>query len=162
MGDPIASIIHKLQLEKNEITLLLYDNLLNEEEDLTADATCVNVNLSLSAHANATQYYALRKKVSEKKQKTVEAAKVALKSAERKAMKQLKQVKTKAAVQMLRKPYWFEKFNWFISSDGYIVVSGRDMQQNEVCSPPHLLFYFLREANVLPHLASIQTVFAKR
>ena len=30
-----------------------------------------------------------------------------------------------------RKPHWFEKFRWFVSSDGIIVVAGSDAQQNE-------------------------------
>jgi predicted ribosome quality control (RQC) complex YloA/Tae2 family protein len=33
-----------------------------------------------------------------------------------------------------RKVHWFEKFNWFISSEGYLVLSGRDAQQNEQVS----------------------------
>jgi predicted ribosome quality control (RQC) complex YloA/Tae2 family protein len=42
------------------------------------------------------------------------------------------QVKAVAAVQQLRKPAWFEKFNWFVTSENYLVVSGRDAQQNEL------------------------------
>jgi predicted ribosome quality control (RQC) complex YloA/Tae2 family protein len=32
----------------------------------------------------------------------------------------------------MRKVHWFEKFNWFISSKNYLVISGRDAQQNEL------------------------------
>jgi hypothetical protein len=130
-GDLIASIIHKLRLPQNSITLLLYETLV-AEEDLSDEAEQVDIDLTLTAHGNATEYYAKRKKAAEKRQKTEESAKMAMKSAERKALSTLKEVKTKATIQKLRKPYWFEKFNWFISSDGYIVVSGRDMQQNEL------------------------------
>lgn len=35
-------------------------------------------------------------------------------------------------MKTIRNKYWFEKFFWFISSDNYIVVAGRDMQQNDV------------------------------
>lgn len=31
----------------------------------------------------------------------------------------------------LRKVHWFEKFNWFITSENYLVIAGRDVQQNE-------------------------------
>lgn len=31
-----------------------------------------------------------------------------------------------------RKAYWFERFHWFISSENYLVLSGRDAQQNEL------------------------------
>ena len=37
-----------------------------------------------------------------------------------------------AVVQQVRKPYWFERFNWFVSSENYLVLSGRDAQQNEL------------------------------
>lgn len=33
--------------------------------------------------------------------------------------------------QAVRKSYWFEKFHWFITTENYLVVGGRDMQQNE-------------------------------
>jgi len=32
----------------------------------------------------------------------------------------------------MRKVHWFEKFNWFISSENYLIISGRDAQQNEM------------------------------
>jgi predicted ribosome quality control (RQC) complex YloA/Tae2 family protein len=31
----------------------------------------------------------------------------------------------------MRKVHWFEKFNWFISSENYLIISGRDAQQND-------------------------------
>jgi len=33
---------------------------------------------------------------------------------------------------VVRKAAWFERFNWFISSENYLVISGRDAQQNEL------------------------------
>lgn len=35
-------------------------------------------------------------------------------------------------LQVVRKPAWFERFHWFISSENYLVISGRDAQQNEL------------------------------
>jgi len=35
-------------------------------------------------------------------------------------------------MQHVRKSLWFEKFHWFISTDNYLVLSGKDMQQNEM------------------------------
>jgi predicted ribosome quality control (RQC) complex YloA/Tae2 family protein len=32
---------------------------------------------------------------------------------------------------MQRKVFWFEKFIWFISSENYLVIGGRNAQQNE-------------------------------
>lgn len=42
------------------------------------------------------------------------------------------QEKTVATISHIRKVHWFEKFNWFISSENYLVISGRDAQQNEM------------------------------
>lgn len=42
------------------------------------------------------------------------------------------QEKTVANISHMRKVHWFEKFNWFISSENYLVISGRDAQQNEM------------------------------
>jgi hypothetical protein len=33
---------------------------------------------------------------------------------------------------VLRKPAWYERFHWFISSENYLVISGHDAQQNEL------------------------------
>jgi hypothetical protein len=35
-------------------------------------------------------------------------------------------------LQVVRKAAWFERFHWFISSENYLVISGRDAQQNEL------------------------------
>lgn len=42
------------------------------------------------------------------------------------------QEKTVASISHMRKVHWFEKFNWFISSENYLVISGCDAQQNEM------------------------------
>lgn len=59
---------------------------------------------------------------------------MALEAAEAKAKKQLAEAqRKKELVKVLpaRKPMWFEKFAWFITSDNYLVVAGKDAQQNE-------------------------------
>lgn len=37
-----------------------------------------------------------------------------------------------------RKQFWFEKFYWFISSENYLVITGRDFQQNEMIVKKYL------------------------
>lgn len=44
----------------------------------------------------------------------------------------LYQAKSVAAISHIRKVHWFEKFNWFVSSENYLIISGRDAQQNEL------------------------------
>ena len=34
--------------------------------------------------------------------------------------------------QLNRKTFWFEKFHWFITSENYLVIGGKDAHQNEL------------------------------
>ena len=56
------------------------------------------------------------------------------------------QVKAVAAAQALRKPHWFEKFHWFLTSENALVLSGRDAQQNEL-----LVKRYLRKDDLYVH-----------
>ncbi|NWZ72669.1 NEMF factor, partial [Acrocephalus arundinaceus] len=91
----------------------------------------VDVDLNLSAYANAKKYYDHKRHAAKKTQKTVEAAEKAFKSAEKKTKQTLREVQTVTTIQKARKVYW-QKFLWFISSENYLVIAGRDQQQNEL------------------------------
>ncbi|PKA52704.1 hypothetical protein AXF42_Ash001685 [Apostasia shenzhenica] len=132
-GNPVAGLIDKLHLERNCITLLLSNNIDEMDDD---EKTCpvdkVEVDLAFSAHANARRWYELKKKQEVKQEKTVSAHEKAFKAAEKKTRLQLAQEKTVAAISHMRRVHWFENFNWFISSENYLIISGRDAQQNEM------------------------------
>ncbi|CAK9218060.1 unnamed protein product [Sphagnum troendelagicum] len=132
-GNPVAGLIHSLQLEKNQITLLLssdFDDM--DDTEKTQPVSKVEVDLALSAHANARHWFDQKKRHAIKQEKTVAAHDKAFKAAEKKTQQQLAQAKSVAAISHLRKVHWFEKFNWFITSENYLVISGRDAQQNEL------------------------------
>lgn len=93
----------------------------------------------MTAFANARKYYEQKKTTATKHEKTIEATSKALKSAERKIRQDLKETKITATINKIRKPFWFEKFLWFISTDGHLVIAGRDMQQNEILVKRYLL-----------------------
>ncbi|KAM3358212.1 ribosome quality control complex subunit NEMF [Capsicum galapagoense] len=132
-GNPVAGLIDKLHLERNCMTLLLSNNLDEMDDDeKTQPVDKVEVDLALSAHANARRWYEMKKRQENKQEKTVTAHEKAFKAAERKTRLQLSQEKTVAVISHMRKVHWFEKFNWFISSENYLVISGRDAQQNEM------------------------------
>lgn len=100
----------------------------------------IEVNLGLTPFANAREYYDQKKVAAVKEQKTVEHTVTALKSAEKKIAQDLKKglKQEKPTLQLTRRQMWFEKFLWFISSDGYLVVGGRDASQNELLYKKHL------------------------
>ncbi|KAK4775824.1 hypothetical protein SAY87_023785 [Trapa incisa] len=132
-GNPVAGLIDKLYLERNCMTLLLSNNLDEMDDDeKTLPVDKVEVDLALSAHGNACRWYEMKKKQESKQEKTMTAHEKAFKAAERKTRLQLSQEKKVAMISHMRKVHWFEKFNWFISSENYLIISGRDAQQNEM------------------------------
>lgn len=108
----------------------------------------IDINLSMTPWANANNYFDHRKAAIEKEQKTKISATKALKSTEQKVMQDLKKNlnKEKVVLRPIRKAMWFEKFTWFVSSDGYLVIGGRDAQQNEI-----LYKKYLRKGDVYVH-----------
>jgi predicted ribosome quality control (RQC) complex YloA/Tae2 family protein len=51
---------------------------------------------------------------------------------ESKTAAELSKAATTTHIHQMRKVHWFEKFNWFVTSEGYLVLSGRDPQQTEM------------------------------
>ncbi|KAB0803533.1 hypothetical protein PPYR_00503 [Photinus pyralis] len=133
-GDPVAKHIKHLKLDTNHISLYLTDPYNDESggEIEGLPSAIIDIDLALSAFANARNYYDKKRFAAKKQQKTLESQGKALKSAEKKAKETLKEVKTITNIHKARKVYWFEKFFWFISSENYLVIGGRDQQQNEL------------------------------
>ena len=91
----------------------------------------VTLDVHASAHANARSYYGQTKAAAAKTTKTLEAAEHAVHAAEKKAQAMVQAMSTTHSIRAIRRNYWWEKFFWFVSSENYIVVGGRDAQQNE-------------------------------
>ncbi|ORY04279.1 fibronectin-binding protein A N-terminus-domain-containing protein [Clohesyomyces aquaticus] len=108
----------------------------------------IDVDLGLSAWANATEYFDQRRSAADKKERTVQASTKALQSHERKVAEDLKKglKQEKEVLRPVRRQQWFEKYIYFISSDGYLVLGGKDAQQNEI-----LYRRYLRKGDVYVH-----------
>ncbi|KAG8228129.1 hypothetical protein J437_LFUL000131, partial [Ladona fulva] len=143
-GDSVASSIHALKLQVNNITMKLSDpyeddDSSNEDgDDEPSKPMLVDIDLDLSAYANARAYYDQKRHAAVKQQKTLDSEKKALKSAEKKTKQALKEVQAITTINKARKVFWFERFFWFISSENYLVIGGRDQQQNEIVVKRHL------------------------
>ncbi|KAL5115256.1 hypothetical protein ACEQ8H_006848 [Pleosporales sp. CAS-2024a] len=94
----------------------------------------IDIDLALSPWANSTEYYDQKKTAASKEDRTLQASTRALKSHEKKVAEDLKKglKQEKDILRPVRKQQWFEKFIYFISSDGYLVLGGKDAQQNEI------------------------------
>uniref|UniRef100_A0A1B6FD40 NFACT RNA-binding domain-containing protein n=1 Tax=Cuerna arida TaxID=1464854 RepID=A0A1B6FD40_9HEMI len=149
-GDPVATAIAQLKLETNHITLHLSDPFFsddtssreedsdNEEGTSKIEPMNIDIDLALTSFSNAKKYYDKKRSAAKKQQKTVESQGKALKSAEKKTKQALKEVQAMSTITKARKVFWFEKFFWFISSENYLVIGGRDQQQNELIVKRHL------------------------
>jgi len=100
------------------------------------------IDLRKSASENAQDFYAKGKKAKRK----VAGAKKALEDTDRKIKnleeKQEKVLKGSEGLGLkkkeTRKQEWFEKFRWFESSDGFLVVGGKDATSNEILIKKHM------------------------
>jgi predicted ribosome quality control (RQC) complex YloA/Tae2 family protein len=84
------------------------------------------LDLKKSAQENAAHYYEEAKKLRGKAEGTKEAI---VKTKEE--LKVLEAEPKKPEVKIKRKREWYEKFHWFFSNDGFLVIGGRDAKQNE-------------------------------
>ena len=105
-----------------------------ESEKMTAHVLDVDIDLALSGWSNARQYYDQKKSAAVKEQKTLQASETALKNTERRINADLKKglKQEKAVLRPVRKQFWFEKFFYFVSSESYLVLGGKDPSQNEL------------------------------
>lgn len=108
----------------------------------------IDIDLALSPWSNARQYYDQKKTAAVKEQKTVAQSSQALQNAQRKIEADLKKglKEEKAVLRPQRKAFWFEKFSYFMSSDGYLVLGGKDAQQNEL-----LYRRYLKKGDIYVH-----------
>ena len=88
----------------------------------------VDIDMNISAHLNVKKYFEIKKKSHHKEVKTRDAADVAIKQAENTAARDLAKFKQTVMKSHQRKVFWFEKFIWFISSENYLVLGGRNAQ----------------------------------
>lgn len=99
IGNPIASLIAKLRLDKNRVVIRLPDILADSDSDSDEDSDSddgdtaqqssarkkrtyvdVDLDLGLTAYANASKLYSQRKVARSKEQKTAVAAERAIKA----------------------------------------------------------------------------------
>jgi predicted ribosome quality control (RQC) complex YloA/Tae2 family protein len=123
-----AQIIEQLQLDQGKVVV-----------DLGEDT--VTLEIDESVEKNAERYYEKSKEAKRK----VEGAKEALEETKQE-LEELEENKGEIDVEdafrdkekKKREKKWYEKFRWFFSSDGFLVLGGRDATSNEVLVKKHM------------------------
>jgi predicted ribosome quality control (RQC) complex YloA/Tae2 family protein len=101
-----------------------------------------SLNLRRTLYENAAEYYERGKKAKQKsagalvaleetRGKLAELERKIRKAEEQKAVKP-KEVMEELVKRKVKHKEWYEKFRWFTSSDGFLVVAGKDAVSNEV------------------------------
>lgn len=135
-GNELASMIDKVEFEKASFWCLVNDEEMNTERIL--------IDLRKTAYANASAYFDQRAQLVKK----LEGANAKEEEVLKKVYKEAQAAKKKATstIQDRRKQWWFERFHWFITSENYLVVSGRDKRQNDV-----LVEHYLKKDDIYLH-----------
>jgi hypothetical protein len=121
-GSPLASLIQDIDFEQRVVTVVL-------------DECTAKVSLDESARAASSSLWSLAKKARMKVAKTQEASVSVIKAAEKQAEGKLKARAWQQDASRLKKQKstqaWFQRFAWFVSSEGYLIVAPRDKGQCE-------------------------------
>jgi predicted ribosome quality control (RQC) complex YloA/Tae2 family protein len=100
----------------------------------------VEINLTRSLEENAGRYYDLAKKAKKK----LKGAKEALQDSKKKLVELQKQEdkfwqeEESKQKKKNRKREWYEKFHWFMSSEEFLCIGGKDATSNEIVVKKHM------------------------
>jgi len=110
----------------------------NQVLHVSVENRVFSINLRHSIQANADKYYS-RSKKAEKKLRGAEKKLQETRAKIEEAEKQVTLAKaTQRPLAKRRKKEWFENFRWFRSSDGFLVIGGRDATTNEILIKRHM------------------------
>ena len=95
---------------------------------VTLEETDLELDAALTVAQNAQKYYERAKELSRKAAGAREAMAI---TEQLRAGGATRRKAQPAAVHRRRKPKWYERFRWFFSSEGFLVLGGRDAESNE-------------------------------
>ncbi len=140
-GKDWQALISEITAAKKEAFVESFDSrslLVN----VCVDKLCFSLNLRRTLFENAAEYYERGKKAKQKSAGALTALEesrrkldeVEQKIREAEALKTAKptEVMEELVQRKVKRKEWHEKFRWFTSSDGFLVVAGKDAVSNEV------------------------------
>ncbi len=118
--------------QKGNTTAMLIERIIPSKAQIIIklEGTDVSLDLRLSAQDNASKAYQEAKKARSKMQGAhmqIEKTKEKLANLESIVI----EPKVERRPVKIRKRRWYEKYRWFISSEGFLVLGGRDAKTNE-------------------------------
>eukprot|EP00767_Chilomastix_cuspidata_P001515 gnl/Chilomastix_cuspidata/1627.p1 GENE.gnl/Chilomastix_cuspidata/1627~~gnl/Chilomastix_cuspidata/1627.p1 ORF type:complete len:1114 (+),score=407.26 gnl/Chilomastix_cuspidata/1627:62-3343(+) len=132
-GDNVCRIIGPINFHKEEMFVQL-PRLVSDEGGAPSEIVPILCNFTLSARANVASHFEAAKRAEQKLGRVNDMLDELKRRGEMKtdlARQEERQRGSVAGVGNIRRALWFEKYNWFFSSDGLLVLSGREAHSNE-------------------------------
>jgi len=138
--EQISSEIEK-EKKSGRIPFLHFQSLDSKRRvlNVSVENTTFSTDLTRSIQANAASYYERAKRAERK----LEGAERALQETQTKIreLQEHFEEKTEKVIEEAppkrKEKAWYEKFRWFLSSDGFLVLGGRDATTNEILVKKH-------------------------
>ncbi len=142
-GKSWNQIVSDIKEEKEaELTPAIYFDSLQPEGlilNVTVEDLTFPLNLRHTIQENAAHYYTKAKRAEKKlkgTEKAIEETKTKIEELRQKQIEKVRQERRRPSKR--RKKAWYEKFRWFHSSDGLLVIGGRDATTNEIIIKKHM------------------------
>ncbi|TLZ65218.1 MAG: fibronectin-binding domain-containing protein, partial [Methanobacteriota archaeon] len=100
------------------------------------DFDAIDLDYRKDVNANANALYEARREALRKADRIVEAIRAAedeIRTAEKRAVRAAKRPRAKATKRL-----WFEAYRWCLSSEGFLILGGRDAKTNDALVRKHL------------------------
>ncbi len=112
----LSKVVKSINPEKNSVTVVI-------------DGVELELMLDYSLPQIADVYYEKAKKIRAK----IEGIKKAIEKTkeEMKKAKELEAKRIAKSIRVVRKREWYEQYRWFITSDGFLAIGGRNAKMNE-------------------------------
>jgi len=131
-GSSLDEIQQMANRKAAEIKPEMKVEVLQEETRINIGGETVQIRYDKTPQKAAEDYYASAKRAAQKLkglEESIRKIESKLGSLETRIVLERAQVKIPTR---MREKLWYEKFHWFRSSDGFLVLSGRDAQSNEL------------------------------
>lgn len=117
----IAPSTYFISLNPNTLTL-----------KVSVDGEIFDLSLRASAQQSAAEYYERAKKIECKIEGVKRAIDETIRKIEDIKSKAFEYIEKTSPLRRVKRKEWYEKFRWFHSSEGFLVVSGKDASTNEL------------------------------
>jgi predicted ribosome quality control (RQC) complex YloA/Tae2 family protein len=126
-GYTYLEIWNKIQMSKLPVARQIRSIDHTGEIRFLLDGAELMLNAELTTPGNAQRYYERAKEMAKKRA----GAEKAIEDTQRLIEKKTSPKPRSRLLMRPKKPRWYERFRWFESTDGFLIIGGRDAQTNE-------------------------------